>query len=172
MKELTEFKKEVVLNNAKQMCLAALTAPKARGTDNLVIKVAEGEDIERLSAKLEELYQTTGQEFLHRDSQNILQSQAIVLIGSRIQPLGLNCGYCGYPNCGTKPQDVPCFFNSNDLGIAVGSACSTAADLKTDNRVMFSVGLAAKESGLMPDCPIVLAIVLSASGKSVFFDRK
>jgi uncharacterized ferredoxin-like protein len=58
------------------------------------------------------------------------------------------------------------------LGIAVGSACSTAADLKTDNRVMFSVGLAAKESGLMPDCPIVLAIVLSASGKSVFFDRK
>lgn len=172
MKDLKEFKQEVVYNAAEAMCLAALTAPKARGTDNLLIKIATGEDIKQLSEKLEELYAKTGQEFLLRDSQNILQSQAIVLIGSRISVLRLNCEYCGYENCASKPESVPCFFNSNDLGIAIGSACSTAADWKVDNRVMFSVGLAAKELNLMEDCPIVLAIVLSASGKSVFFDRK
>lgn len=172
MEDLKDFKEQIVLDAAKAMCLAALTAPKARGTDNLTIKIAQGEDINRLSKKLEELYATTGQEFLLRDSQNILQSQAIVLIGSRVSVLGLNCGYCGFSDCGLKPESVPCFFNSNDLGIAIGSACSTAADWKVDNRVMFSVGTAAKELNMLEDCPIVLAIVLSASGKSVFFDRK
>ena len=44
MKDLKEFKQEVVYNAAEAMCLAALTAPKARGTDNLLIKIATGED--------------------------------------------------------------------------------------------------------------------------------
>ncbi|MCI6963476.1 MAG: ferredoxin domain-containing protein, partial [Bacteroidales bacterium] len=74
--------------------------------------------------------------------------------------------------CGAKPWNVPCFFNSDDLGIAIGSACSAASQTKTDSRVMFSVGLAAKELNLLDDCPLVLAIVLSASGKNIFFDRK
>lgn len=172
MENLEDFKHETVLSNARQMCLAALTAPKARGNNNLVIKIASGDDIKRLSDKLEELFEKTGQEFLHRDSQNILAAETIVLIGSRIVPLGLDCGYCGYPSCGAKPGNVPCFFNSDDLGIAIGSACSAASQTKTDSRVMFSVGLAAKELNLLDDCPLVLAIVLSASGKNIFFDRK
>ena len=49
---------------------------------------------------------------------------------------------------------------------------TAASQTKTDSRVMFSVGLAAKELNLLDDCPLVLAIVLSASGKNIFFDRK
>ena len=37
-------------------------------------------------------------------------------------------------------NDVPCAFNSIDVGIAVGSACATAADLRLDTRVMYSAG--------------------------------
>ena len=39
-----------------------------------------------------------------------------------------------------KPDLVPCAINSVDLGIAIGSACATAADLRVDTRVMFSAG--------------------------------
>lgn len=175
MKTLNDFKQEVVLQVAKFMCVAALTAPKARGVNNLVIKVAEGEDIKELSNKLEELHTAKGQEFLHRDALNILQSRAIVLIGSRVSALGLDCGYCGYATCQEKNEAsplTPCFFNANDLGIAVGSACSRAADCKVDSRVMFSVGLAAKELNMLEGCQTVIAIALSASEKSIFFDRK
>ena len=91
MENLEDFKHEIVLSNARQMCLAALTAPKARGNNNLVIKIASGDDIKRLSDKLEELFEKTSQEFLHRDSQNILAAEAIVLIGSLIVPLVLDC---------------------------------------------------------------------------------
>jgi glycerol-3-phosphate dehydrogenase subunit C len=38
-----------------------------------------------------------------------------------------------------------CAFNSHDLGIAVGSAVSIAADFHADNRVMYSLGKAAVE---------------------------
>ena len=71
-----------------------------------------------------------------------------------------------------KYANVPCFFNANDMGIAVGSAVALAANLRVDNRVMFSVGKVAKDMDLLPGCSMVLAIPLSVSGKSPFFDRK
>ncbi len=40
-------------------------------------------------------------------------------------------------------EGVPCAINSIDVGIAIGSACATAADMRVDTRVMFSAGLAA-----------------------------
>lgn len=172
MLDFENIKTQTVIDAAKAMCLAAKTAPKARGTDNLVIKIADKEDIKLLSDKLEELYVKTGQEFLHRDSANILLCEAMLLVGSRNAALGLDCGYCGFESCAAKPKSVPCFFNSNDLGIAVGSACSIAAAWKVDSRVMFSAGCAAKELNMLEGCPSVLAIALSASGKNVFFDRK
>jgi uncharacterized ferredoxin-like protein len=59
-----------------------------------------------------------------------------------------------------------------DLGIAVGSAVSVAADHRIDNRVMFSVGRAALKLGLLPDDVVnCYGIPLSISSKSIFFDR-
>ncbi|MEE1111984.1 MAG: ferredoxin domain-containing protein, partial [Bacteroidales bacterium] len=101
-------------------------------------------------------------------------SQAVILVGSKVKVLGLDCGYCGFASCKEKEDNAPlapCFFNSNDLGIAIGSMCSKIADHRIDSRVMFSVGLAAKELSMLSECSTVLAIVLSVSSKSVFFDR-
>lgn len=85
---------------------------------------------------------------------------------------GLNCGHCGFPTCVAKPEGVPCAINSIDLGIAIGSACATAADNRVDSRVMFSAGLAAQRLNWLIDCKSVMAIPISASSKSPFFDRK
>jgi uncharacterized ferredoxin-like protein len=58
------------------------------------------------------------------------------------------------------------------VGIAVGSACATAADLRVDSRVMFSVGYAAQKLNWLNGCKTVIAILISASTKNPFFDRK
>ena len=174
MINIKEIAEEQVISLAKTISLAAITAPKARGVDNLEIRIAYGKELEQLSEKLKELYQRTGQEFLLRDSNNVLQSQAVILVGSKVKVLGLDCGYCGFASCKEKEDNAPlapCFFNSNDLGIAIGSMCSKIADHRIDSRVMFSVGLAAKELSMLAECSTVLAIVLSVSSKSVFFDR-
>ena len=50
---------------------------------------------------------------------------------------------------------------------------AAAADARVDNRVMFSVGRAARSLGLLgASATLVLGIPLSVSGKSPFFDRK
>ena len=84
----------------------------------------------------------------------------------------LNCAYCGSATCGERPAGVPCAMNTIDIGIAVGSAVATAADLRLDTRVMYSVGYAAGKLGWMPDCKSIIGIPVSASSKNPFFDRK
>lgn len=101
-----------------------------------------------------------------RDADNILQAEAIMIAGTRQQVQGLNCAHCGFPTCVEKPEAVPCAINSVDLGIAVGSACATASDLRLDTRVMFSAGMAAQRLGMLGDCKCVMAIPVSASSKT------
>jgi uncharacterized ferredoxin-like protein len=58
-----------------------------------------------------------------------------------------------------------------DLGIALGSAVSVAADLRIDNRMMFTVGKAASALELLGEHKMIIAIPLAVEGKSPFFDR-
>jgi uncharacterized ferredoxin-like protein len=98
----------------------------------------------------------------------------VVLIGTRKEPLQLPaCGYCGFDGCNAMLNaGGTCFFNSGDLGVAVGSAVSLAADLRVDNRIMYTAGKAAIELGILgDDVLIAYAIPLSAKGKNPFFDR-
>jgi uncharacterized ferredoxin-like protein len=111
-------------------------------------------------------------EFYLRDSENIRHAECLVLIGTREQPQGLNCGHCGFDTCASRSAGVPCAINSVDVGIAIGSAVSKAADLRLDTRVMFSAGLAAERLNLLEGCRQVYAIPVSASSKNPFFDRK
>ena len=68
--------------------------------------------------------------------------------------------------------DFPCVFNTSDLGTAVCSAAAVASDERIDNRIMFSVGMAARDLQLLgEDVKIVYGIGLSISGKNIFFDR-
>lgn len=167
-----EIRNENIKDIAKKLMTAARTAPKARGTDNLVLAVATDETIVEIAEKMKQLAVERDMEFLNRDADNILNCSAIVLFGMKISPLGLNCAACGFPTCGEKPKNVPCFFNANDLGIAIGSAASLAADMRVDSRVMFSVGQAVMALDMMPACSMVLALPLAVKGKSIFFDRK
>ena len=162
---------------AKEMLLAARTAPKARGIDNLEIAIAESQTIEMISQKMKELGEKLDIPYFLRDAENILQSTVMILIGTKINPIGLNvCGQCGFKNCEEKKQypKVPCSFNTGDLGIAIGSAVSVAMDHRVDNRVMNSVGHSVVElGGLMgKEVRIGYGIPLSASSKNPFFDRK
>lgn len=167
-----EIRHEHVLQAVRQMMTAARTAPKGKGIDIIEIAMVTDGDIRVLSDELFKLASETGLKFMLRDADNILSAEAIVLLGTMQQVQGLNCAYCGYDTCVEKPLAVPCAINSVDLGIAIGSACATAADLRLDTRVMFSAGLAAQRLGWLGDCKSVMAIPVSASTKNPFFDRK
>jgi len=161
---------------AVRMMTAARTAPKAKGRDNLEILYIDGEDMTLMAQKMEEISQRMDIPFFTRDAGNVKDSSGMVLIGTKIKTGGLKyCGLCGFKNCAEKEQypDVPCIFNTNDLGIAVGSAVATAADHRVDNRIMYTAGMAALELKIFPaEVKVVFGIPLSATGKSPFFDRK
>ena len=163
---------EHVLDVARQMMTAARTAPKGKGIDIIEIAMVTGDDLKVLSDKMVAMVEEHGMKFFLRDAANILQAECVIIIGTREQAQGLNCGHCGYPTCAGRPEGVPCAVNSVDVGIAIGSACATAADLRVDTRVMFSAGLAAQQLEWLPRCRSVYAIPVSASTKNPFFDRK
>ena len=120
------------------------------------------------------LREYTGQLICTRDSGNVDNSVAVVLSGCTGNYFGLDmCGMCGFENCREcRNAGARCVFTVSDLGIAVGSAVSVAADHRIDNRVMYSVGRAALKAGMMPDdTAICYGIPLAISSKSIFFDR-
>lgn len=167
-----EIRHEHVLQAVRQMMTAARTAPKGKGIDIIEIAMVTDEEIKRLSEKMVAISEETGLKFFLRDAENILQAEALLIVGTRQQVQGLNCGHCGFPTCAGKPTATPCALNTVDVGIAVGSACATAADLRLDTRIMFSAGLAAQQLKMLGDCTCVMAIPVSASSKNPFFDRK
>ena len=169
-----QSRKDLVLDVARGMMAAARTAPKAKGVDNLEIVTLNGDDLYRLAQKMRALSEENGFKFFLRDANNVEQSDAVVVIGTRLGVFNLNCGMCGFPTCADKLQfkDIPCAFNTNDLGIALGSAAAYAADHRIDSRIMYSAGAAAHALGIVSsECKAVLAILLSCSGKSPYFDR-
>lgn len=155
------------------MCLAARTAPKAKGVDKIVTGIVTSDEKEALAKEMLRLFEETGMPFYKRDAQNITDSEAVVLIGTTGGAKGLNCSYCGYENCKEMAQSGGhCAFDDIDLGISIGSAVSCAADERVDNRVMLSAGIAATNLKLLGEKTLkVLAIPLSATGKSPYFDR-
>lgn len=163
---------EHILHVARQMMTAARTAPKGKGINVIEIALVTDDDIQKLSDKLIAMAEENGMKFFLRDADNILQAECIMIVGTRSLAQGLNCGHCGFPTCASRPEGVPCALNTVDVGIAVGSACATAADLRVDTRVMFSAGLAAQQLGWLKNCATVFAIPISASSKNPFFDRK
>ena len=167
-----EVRHEQVLQVARQMMTAARTAPKGKGADIIEVAMVTDEDIKTLSNKMIAMVEEHGMKFFLRDADNLLSAECVVLIGTREQTPGLNCGHCGFPSCAEKRAGVPCALNSIDVGIAIGSACATAADHRVDTRVMFSAGLAAQRLNWLEGCTQVLAIPVSASSKNPFFDRK
>ena len=115
----------------------ARTAPKAKGVDVIEVALVTESNIRILSDTMKQMYEENGFKFFLRDAENILEAACVVLIGTREQCQGLNCGYCGFPICVEREEGVPCALNTIDVGIAIGSACGVAADHRVDTRVMF-----------------------------------
>ncbi|MDR3592899.1 MAG: DUF2148 domain-containing protein [Negativicutes bacterium] len=159
---------------AELMCMAARTAPKAKGVDRLVTMVVNAREKDRLADEMRRIGKESGATFFERDGNCVDKATAVVLLGQRVQPLGVApCGYCGYANCAECAKGTGmCAVSTGDLGIALGSAAGIAALHHVDNRIMFSVGKAAMNIDLFDeDVKIAYGIPLSVSGKSPFFDR-
>ncbi len=109
----------------------------------------------------------------------VLDSDAVLLIGLQAHKgIGLDCSACGFASCADFNEAArkgdfigpSCAVRLLDLGIALGSAAKTASDHNVDNRIMYRVGVSARRLGLSQS-NIVHGIPLSATGKSIFFDR-
>ena len=157
---------------AEKMMVAARTAPKGKGVDILECAVVDGSDKQRLADEMRAIAEEKGFKFFLRDALNVEASQCVVVVGTHEKAQGLNCGHCGYASCGERADGVPCAINSVDVGIALGSACSKAADYRVDTRILFSAGLAAQRLEVLKGCKQVYAIPVSIGSKSPFFDRK
>jgi len=166
--------KKAAMAVAELMVAAARTAPKGHGIDNLEILIVDGAEKDRLAEEMRRIQKETGVDFFARDAGNVDTAEVVVLFGTKISPIGCpNCGFCGYKNCEeNRKNGGVCSFNSGDLGIAIGSAVSVAANHRCDNRVLFSAGRAALNLGYFDKTvKIAYGVPLSISGKNPFFDR-
>lgn len=169
-----EAEKKAVYHVAELMMVAARTAPKACGIDNIEAIIIDGAEKDKLADQMKKFAMETGEEFHDEDGRTLDACPMVVVIGVRNIPVGLEyCSFCGFENCAAMLEaGADCAVKVTDLGIAVGSAVSVAADHRLDNRVMFSVGKAAMALKYLPeDVRVAYGIPLSASGKSIFFDR-
>ena len=175
MKTSAELEQQAALQTAALMAAAARTAPKTRGIDNIRVLAIDDEPTKRkVIAKMRAIAQAEDRPSLTRDAGNIQNSPALVVIGVESNTAGLNCGYCGQATCeALEAAKGICAFNSIDLGIAACSAAEIAGRLHVDNRLMYSIGRACLDLGLLGDkVHQALGIPLSVSGKNPFFDRK
>ncbi len=169
-----DAEKNAAFHVAELMVAAAKTAPKGCGVDNIVAIMIDGEEKDTLAETMRKIAADTGQDFIHRDANNVDGSTVVVAVGVRNIPLELeHCGFCGFEDCAEMIlAEANCAFNITDLGIAVGSAAAVAADNRIDNRIMYSIGKAIIALKYFPeDVRVVYGIPLSTSSKSIFFDR-
>ena len=175
MIEMRPACEDAVMNAAKEMCLAALTAPKACGKDSITCGIAVGEDIAALVREMRRIEDETEncRPIFYRDAALVEQCEAVVLIGSMNQARGVHpCGYCGNGSCAgmAKTPGQHCACDDIDLGVAVGSAAAMAADLRVDNRVLYTAGLAAMNLKLLGEkAGTIIAIPVTASCRDIFF---
>jgi len=175
--------KEALLEAARLMLIAARTAPKTAGIDDILTLIVYGEDKECIANKMEEMAEERKSEKFKRDAKNVRDSEAVVLIGVRgSKNAGMNCGACSFKDCaefekaqkklGEDFVGPTCLFKALDLGIALGSAAKTASLLNVDNRIMYRIGTAALKLKMLPESTAIMGIPISAKGKSIYFDRK
>lgn len=168
---------------ADLMALSARTAPKAKGVDVLVFRQVVKAELPILATAMRDLGTAYTIASFSRDAGNVERSDACFLVGMKHHPTaGLNCGACGFSSCEEMLRAEPmvsltlsgpnCAIRLVDLGIALGSAVKTASIHNLDNRIMYSVGVAALSLGWLPDCTVAFGIPLRASGKSIYFDRQ
>ena len=165
---------------ADLMAISATTAPKSKGENFVKTRVLKGRILKELADAMLAFGQQTGKKDFDRDSKNVAQSEAVLLLGlKKASVLGLDCAACGFADCKTLQKQEKesgefvgptCAFRLLDMGIALGSAAKTASMLNVDNRIMYRIGAVAREMGIV-DWDFLMGIPLSVTGKSIYFDR-
>jgi len=184
----TEAEDRAVLKVAEEMMAAVRTAPKTRGVDDIESVIVFGPELEELAREMERKWGEKGEGIrsaFRRDAETLRRASAAVLVG--IKDWGpkkperpIDCGGCGYPTCaeflkasrldGEDYGGPNCIWQLVDLGIALGSAVKTASLANIDNRIMYTLGVAARKLGMIKG-EVVLGIPLAVTGKNIFFDR-
>jgi uncharacterized ferredoxin-like protein len=173
---------DATLQAAGLMMVAARTAPKTAGVDDVLTLIVYGPEKNAIAERMEKISDERKIKEFRRDAKNVRDSAAVVLVGVRGgKSLGLDCGGCGHDSCrefdagkkklGKDFAGPNCIFKLLDLGIALGSAAKTAGTLNIDNRMMYRVGVAVQTLGLLPEATVVIGIPVSTMGKSIYFDR-
>lgn len=85
-----DVRKESVLEAARQIMVAARTAPKGKGVDVIEVMTITDDEIVRLSEEMRKVHEENGFKFFLRDADNILQAEAVVLIGTNEHCQGMN----------------------------------------------------------------------------------
>jgi len=173
--DVTDIKDTTLRLQVHSLMNRMLTAPKARGSDDVRILYVDGEEKARLAAAMRAHGETTGRGGFLRDAANVEKATALVIAGAKRMVMELDCGFCGAPTCQQAlADDLNCAFPVTDLGIAIGSGVAFAAEQGLDNRVMYTIGLAALKLDLFgdPQIRVALGVPFSVSPKNVFFDRR
>ncbi len=172
---------------AELMAASARTAPKGRGVDSMESMIMDGDDLEKLAMAMEQKAEGKPSylsSVIVRDANDVRKSSCVLLIGVTGEPKKieqpLDCGACGHEKCETfakikkRTWDFSgpvCIFQAMDLGIALGSAVKLAGEIGIDNRMMYTIGIAAKKLQLL-DSDVIIGVPLSVTGKNPYFDRK
>lgn len=191
-----DLRAETVLQVAKLMAAAAITAPKSGGQLFLAgrhnfmetVIVVDADTRAQLAGWLRARGAERRETIWFRDADVAEAVDAVLFVGLRPDwyPPNYDCGACGYATCAeflhaTKPlrddsRDLEfagpvCNLRDIDLGIAVGSAAKTAALHSIDCRCQTRVAVAARKLGVITAAHAV-ALSLSMTHKSVGFDRR
>jgi uncharacterized ferredoxin-like protein len=182
-----QVEEQALTEAANLITASARTAPKARGVDRIATAIVSGKEKNDLADAMEHRieHKRNSLPAFKRDAQVVRKAQLVVLIGvkgtvPKVPENPLNCGACGNATCADlikiekmKGEDFTgpiCIFEAIDLGIALGSAVKMASGMNIDNRIMYTVGAAAKDLQFM-DADVIIGIPLSITGKNIFFDR-
>ncbi len=190
-----DLRAETVLQVAKLMAGAAITAPKSGGQlfiagKHNFIETVIVEDADTRH-QLAEWMRARGKErreaIWFRDAEVVEAIDAVLFVGmADWYPPNYDCGACGYATCAeflhaTKPLrddsaelefvGPTCNLRDIDLGIAVGSAAKTAAIHSIDCRCQTRSAVAARKLGII-QADIAVALSLSMTQKAIGFDRR
>src|SRR5881409_1874186 len=190
-----DIRAETVMQAARTMAGAAMTAPKSGGMLFLegspvfleTVIVDDSQTRKRLADWMRARGKERRETIWFRDADVAEAIDAVLFVGmADWYPPNYDCGACGYATCAeflhaTKPLrddsaelefvGPTCNLRDIDLGIAVGSAAKTAAIHSIDCRCQTRIAVAARKLGIIK-ADVAVGLSLSLTHKAVGFDRK
>ena len=108
---VNDIQYDVLMETARRMCAAAVTAPKASGQDKVVTAIVTGETRDRIIEKMREIGEEYDEDFIRRDDWQTVKrlgGGAAYYIASRPDAAFLNDFYGNIaPEAGLKTMRLP-----------------------------------------------------------------